>query len=98
MTTGKCLKNNSVDPAGGLSTTLVGFICKLKSFLYFLIGIFQTTHKIFFDEEQHKTREDQINFSHVDERKCSHLIRQKADMKEKREIKGNFLTQWGRNG
>lgn len=92
MTAGKYVKNNPVDTAGELSTTFVEFICKLKSFfLYLLSGIFQTTHKIFFDKEQRKTKEDQINFSHVDDRKCNHLIRQKADMKGKARNKGNFF-------
>lgn len=79
----------------GLSTTLVGLICKLKSFLYLLSGIFQTTHKIFFDREQCKTKEDQTNFSHVDDRKCTHLIRQKVDMKGKTRNKGNFFEHSG---
>lgn len=54
MTAGKCVKYNPIDTAGGLSTTLVGFICKLKSFLYLLSGIFQTTHKIFWQKSDMK--------------------------------------------
>lgn len=96
MTAGKCVKNNPDDPAGGSSTTLEGFICKLNFSLYLFSGIFQTTRKIFFDKEQRKTK-DEINFSHVDDRKCCHLIRQKADMKGKTRNKGKF-SQRGKHG